>query len=306
MADDTPLLERALARRSGIDTIRTTAYRLINGDGDEMPGVVVDRYGAVLLVQSQTAPHPRFIQTLVASLPGVSIYHKTTTRHVRSLDKEAASPALLHGTAIPGPFPVLENGMTFLVRMDAGYSTGLFLDQRNNRQDVRKMPLAGKTVLNTFAYTCAFSVCAALSGAAVTSLDLSKKYLDWGRDNFRANHLDDAAHDFIYGDVFDWLPRLVKKGRRWDVIILDPPTFSTGRSGGVFQVERDYPHLMTLARASLAPGGQILACINAHDVGVDAFRRLTGISRILPLPPDFPIKPGNEPHLKSGWFRCGP
>lgn len=301
MTDFNTLLESALAQRSGIDTTRTTAYRLVNGDGDDLPGIAVERYGEVLLIQSGTAAHPQLVQALVSMFPKTSIYHKNTTRHVRCLDKEAASPTLLHGAAVPGLFPILENGMTFLVRMDAGYSAGLFLDQRDNRKTIRDMSLAGKTVLNTFAYTCAFSVCSALAGATVTSLDLSKKYLDWGRENFRANHLDDTTHDFIYGDIFDWLPRLIKKGRCWDNIILDPPTFSTSKTGRVFKVEKNYPQLIALARSCLAPGGKILACINAHDISIDAFHQLTGIPNILPLPPDFPVEPGSEPHLKAGW-----
>lgn len=302
MTDITTLVESALSRRRSIDTAHTTAYRLVNGAGDELPNIIVDRYGDVLLIQSPTAAHPQLVQTLAAAFPGASIYHKITTRHVRCLDKTTASPTLLQGTAISGQFPILENGMTFRVSMEAGYSMGLFLDQRNNRHDLRGLPLAGKTVLNTFAYTCAFSVCAALAGATVTSLDLSKKYLDWGRENFRANQLDDAAHDFIYGDVFDWLPRLVKKGRRWDIIILDPPTFSTSKTGRVFKVEKDYPQLMALTHTGLTPGGSILACINAHDVSVDDFHHLTGIPKILEFPPDFPLKSGSAPHLKSGWF----
>lgn len=303
MTDYSTLLDHAIARRSDIDTTRTTAYRLVNGAGDAMPNIIVDRYGDVLLIQSQIAAPAQLIQALLLHFPNATIYHKITTRHVRCLDKTTASPTLLHGAAVPGPFPILENEVTFQVSMASGYSTGLFLDQRNNRHEIRNMPLTGKTVLNTFAYTCAFSVCAALAGAAVTSLDLSKKYLDWGRENFRANHLDDTAHDFIYGDVFDWLPRLVKKGRRWDVIILDPPTFSTSKAGRVFKVEKDYPQLMALARAALAPGGRILACINAHDISVREFHRLTGIPKIFPLPLDFPVKPGDEPHLKTGWTR---
>lgn len=302
MTDYSTLLDHAITRRSGIDTTHTTAYRLVNGAGDEMPNIIVDRYGDVLLIQSQTATHPQLIQALLLRFPNTTLYHKITTRHVRCLDKTTASPTLLHAPAVHGQFPILENGMTFLVSMAAGYSTGLFLDQRNNRHEIRNLPLSGKTVLNTFAYTCAFSVCAALAGATVTSLDLSKKYLDWGRENFRANHLDDAAHDFIYGDVFDWLPRLGKKGRRWDVIILDPPTFSTSKTGRVFKIEKNYPQLIAMARVALAPGGRIFACINTHDISFNEFQRLTRIPKILPLPPDFPTKPGSEPYLKAGWI----
>ena len=108
-------------------------------------------------------------------------------------------------------------------------------------------------VLNCFAYTCAFSVCAALGGARATSLDLSRKYLDWGRRNFELNGLDPAAHDFIYGDVFDWLKRLAKKGRSFDVILLDPPTFSRSPGRGDFRAETDYGRLVSLALPLLRP-----------------------------------------------------
>ncbi len=266
-----------------------------------MPGVVVDRLGEVLLIQSKPAPTESLIEGLLQAFPNASIYFKTTTSHVRQLDKQDASPTLVHGTPVQGRFTVLENGVTYWISLESGYSVGLFLDQRNNRRHIRDMNLTGKTILNTFAYTCAFSVCAALAGATVTSLDLSKKYLDWGRENFRANHLDDTTHDFIYGDVFDWMPRLIKKDRRWDMIILDPPTFSTGKSGRVFKATKNYPELMTLARTALRPGGQILACMNTHDVSIGEFCQLTGIPNILPLPLDFPTPPGGEPHLKAGW-----
>ena len=119
---------------------------------------------------------------------------------------------------------IRENGVNFAIRFNEGASVGLFLDQRDNRRRLLTnhvaagFPLfpngaAGVQVLNVFAYTCAFSVCAARAGATTTSLDLSRKYLDWGRRNFQLNGLDPAQHDFIYGDAFDWLRRLAKKGR---------------------------------------------------------------------------------------------
>ena len=104
--------------------------------------------------------------------------------------------------------------------------------------------------------------CAALAGARVTSLDLSKKYLDWGRRNFALNGLDSAAHDFIYGDAFDWLRRLGKKAGCFDVVVLDPPTFSQSKEQGRFQLERDYGRLVTAALPLLSPGGVLLASAN--------------------------------------------
>lgn len=302
MINYTTLLEHALARRKAIDSTSTTAYRLINAEGDGMPGVVVDRLGDVILIQSKSAPQESLVEALLNTFPSASIYFKTTTSHVRQLDKQDASPILIQGTPVQGRFAVIENNVMYSISMEAGYSVGLFLDQRDNRRSIHEMALGGRTVLNTFAYTCAFSVCAALAGATVTSIDLSKKYLDWGRDNFRANHLDDTVHDFIYGDVFDWLPRFTKKDRRWDFILLDPPTFSATKAGRTFKATKDYPKLIELAKAALTPNGAILACMNTHDVSPTDFCELTGVQEILPMPCDFPVAPKDTPHLKSGWI----
>lgn len=295
-------LETALLRRRSIGTPITTAYRLLNGAGDGTPGLVIDRWGNALLIESAQPPPDTLCAELLLAFPGASLYHKTTTPQIRRLSKKEAAPVHLSGPALHGKFSVLENGLRFGVSLEEGYSTGLFLDQRDNRRRILEMDLAGKAVLNTFAYTCSFSVCAARAGATVTSLDLSKKYLAWGRENFQASGLDDASHDFIFGDVFDWMPRLAKKGRRFDLIILDPPTFSTAKSRRTFKAEKDYPQLIALAKDCLASDGRVLACINSRDTTTAAFKRVTGIRQTLPLPPDFPIHPGTNPHLKSGWL----
>ena len=115
--------------------------------------------------------------------------------------------------------------------------------------------------MNCFAYTCGFSVCAAKAGARTTSLDLSKKYLEWGKRNFALNGLDPAAHDFIYGDTFDWLRRLAKKGRAFDAVVLDPPTFSQSKEHGTFRAEKDYGKLVTAA----LPRAQAGRCVARLD-----------------------------------------
>ena len=164
-----------------------------------------------------------------------------------------------------------------------GYSVGLFLDQRDNRRRLlhghvaAEFPLytADKTtvpeVLNCFAYTCAFSVCAALGGARVTSLDLSRKYLDWGRRNFQLNGLNPDGHDFIYGDVFDWLKRLAKKSRSYAVIILDPPTFSRSPGHGDFRCDTDYGRLVSLALPLLQTDGVLLCSTNMARLDPEPF-----------------------------------
>jgi 23S rRNA (cytosine1962-C5)-methyltransferase len=205
-------------------------------------------------------------------------------------------------------FEVVENGLRFLVCPDVGYSTGLFLDQRENRRRLLTMDLRGKSVLNTFAYTCAFSVAAARAGATVTSLDLSKSYLDWGRDNFRANSLDPASHDFIYGDCFDWLRRLARKGRQFDLVLLDPPTYSTVKKGPRFSAEKDYPKLVALAEPLVKRGGTLFGASSARGLSPQQF--VAAVQRGAPRvrqwefvtqPFDFRVAAGEKPYLKTLW-----
>src|SRR5215468_6249334 len=132
--------------------------------------------------------------------------------------------------------------LKFGIDFGTGYSPGLFLDQRENRRYVRHV--TPKRLLNCFAYTCAFSVCAAYRGATTLNIDLSKKYLARGRENFALNCLPTIDHRFIADDVRAVLPRLARKGEKFDVIILDPPTFSRSPRGKTFQVEHDFERLL--------------------------------------------------------------
>ena len=168
--------------------------------------------------------------------------------------------------------------------------------------------------MNPFAYTCGFSVCAARAGACTTSVDLSKKYLEWGRRNFALNGLDAAGHDFIFGDTFDWLRRLEKKGRTFDAVALDPPTFSNSKAGGMFRAEKDYGRLVTAALPVLKPGGALFVSSNAarlrpedflrqiESAIVKAGRRITQ-RHYVPQPPDFPITREAPAYLKTLWLR---
>jgi 23S rRNA (cytosine1962-C5)-methyltransferase len=168
-------------------------------------------------------------------------------------------------------------------------------------------------VLNAFAYTCGFSVCAAASGARVTSLDLSRKYLDWGRRNFVLNQIDPGGHDFIYGDAFEWFRRLARKQSLFDIIILDPPTFSRSREHGVFRVEKDYGRLLAAALPLLQAGGFVLASCNAAaftpedfldamDRAVDKSGRRLLARHYIPQPPDFPVHRQEPAYLKTVWL----
>jgi 23S rRNA (cytosine1962-C5)-methyltransferase len=175
-------------------------------------------------------------------------------------------------------------------------------------------PLAGIAVLNAFAYTCGFSVCAATRGAHTTSLDLSGKYLEWGQRNFQLNALDPAGHEFIQGDAFDWFRRLAKRKRLFDVIVLDPPTFSRSKGQGVFRAEKDYARLVSSALPLLKPNGVLLAATNAANLAPEKFlARLTtaihSASREIlqqyygPQPPDFPANAAEPAYLNTTWLR---
>jgi len=198
--------------------------------------------------------------------------------------------------------------MRFEISFQSGYSQGLFLDQRDNRRRIREQARPGATVLNTFAYTGAFSVAAALGGATATTLDLSQRYLDWARRNFARNGLDPGEHYFCKGDTFHWLRRFAKQGRRFDAVILDPPTFSRDDRGRTFRVESDYGQLAALALACLAPGGTLLCCTNCRSLPRPALERQIrdAAPRPLhiesaPMPEDFT----GEAYLKSLWVRTG-
>ena len=171
-------------------------------------------------------------------------------------------------------------------------------------------------LLNVFAYTCAFSVCAATAGARTTSLDLSRNYLDWGRRNFALNGLNPAGHDFIYGEAFGWLRRLAKKGRSFDVIVLDPPTFSQSKEHGVFRAEKDYRRLVAAALPLLRRDGVLFASTNAAELkperflsevraAVHAAGRSAKQEHYAPQPPDFPVSREEPAYLKTVWARVG-
>jgi len=206
------------------------------------------------------------------------LYRRVFGKFLPRQNDERAAPSLLTGDATLALTTLVEeNGMKFGLDFSAGYSAGLFIDQRENRALVRRAGV--KRMLNTFAYTCSFSVAAALAGAETVSVDLSKKSLDRGRENFTLNGLDVAPggkHRFLADDVLEVLPRLARKGETFDAIILDPPTFSRGNKGRKFQVERDLEELFVAALELAAPHARILLSTNCTRL---THRALEAIAR---------------------------
>ena len=222
-------------------------------------------------------------------------------RLIPTKSERRESPALVIGDPSESLQTVAtEWYLRFGIDFGTGYSPGLFLDQRENRRYVRH--IAPKRLLNCFAYTCSFSVYAACNGAGTLNIDLSKKYLARGRENFALNNLSTLDHRFITDDVRSVLPRLARRGEKFDAIILDPPTFSRSPEGKTFQVQHDFEGLLMSALAVAERDAHVLVSTNCSALGERALevmaryclketRRAAGFHRPLRLP-DFPPRAG--------------
>lgn len=290
-------LDTAFSRRARLLSDPSAAARVVDGAGDGVAGLIIESFAGNLLVstssESTEIPVVGWLEKR-----GQPTYWKRLDQHQKE------SPLHLCGPTVQSPFLVRENGMALEISFESGYSQGVFLDQRDNRAEVRRRLKPGMTLLNTFAYTGAFSVSAALAGAETTTLDLSQPYLDWARRNFSHNALDPAQHHFCKGDTFHWLKRFARQGRRFDGIVLDPPTFSRDDKGKVFRVEKDFGELAALAASCLNQGGWLLCCTNHRGLSPSAFEKQirTAIprptkTRHASMPEDFT----EIPYLKSVW-----
>jgi 23S rRNA (cytosine1962-C5)-methyltransferase len=263
------LVAQALKRRVAIPELtdgRTNAYRIFDGLGDGADGLFIDSFAEHWLVQTKGGSFPNeLLET--GSLGWKSLWWKQLEQ------QDKANPQFMAGHR-QEEILVMENGLKFHIDFQAGYSQGIFLDQRYQRQRISTSLKAGDRLLNLFAYTCAFSVAGAAAGAQTESIDLSRPYLDWGKRNFTANDLATEGHFFCRGDSFDWMRRLANKGNQYQLVVLDPPTFSRNQEGKLWRVEKDYPALVAAALKLTAPGGQVLCCTNHHGVSLPAFRTM--------------------------------
>jgi 23S rRNA (cytosine1962-C5)-methyltransferase len=264
-----------LLRSKYINHFVTNAYRLVNSYGDGLPEVTIDVYNKNLLVQYfksyEKHSKERICNALYDILTPESITEKTR------LKGEDIQTHLVSGKEIPGDFTVTENGIKFYISFLEGGGTGLFLDQRDNRKKIQTLA-KNKEVLNCFCYTSSFSIYASLGGAIRTSnVDLSKKAIEWSKKNFLLNRLDVNNHEFIIGDVWEWVKRFQKKGRTFDVIIIDPPSFSTSKTT-VFSVEKDIPRLIGTGLNILREDGILAFSTNIAKINFSKFFQL--LSRV--------------------------
>jgi 23S rRNA (cytosine1962-C5)-methyltransferase len=331
--DDAKAFDEALVRavgqrfalgRGDTGARATTAFRLVHEAGDALPGLAVDVYGDHLVAQlyeddrgtwSDPARRDRMLDRL-AAIGFDGVYLKVRPKQANTLvdtRRDELAPRLpVRGAAAPDEIEVLEEGVPYFVRLGDGLSTGLFLDQRTNRRRVREAA-SGKRVLNLFAYTCAFSVAAAVGGAVRTvSVDAAAVALDRGKKNLeRVGATNPTAHVRVAADAFGWLAQAAKQKERFDLIVLDPPSYSSTKTAR-FVGATDYDDLAALAMALLAPRGVLLACSNHRQVNAARFRRflhdaartagrVITQAKDVPTPRDFPPPLGGESHLKSVW-----
>ena len=274
----TRILTQAQASRSWLEFGDTDVARLVNAEGDRLPGLTVDRYGDYLMVQYYTSAWEMHLEALAEALQEVyapvGIYCKYRPQETRKLasGKQVKAPQawLLAGDPAPQSLTARENGLNYHIDMVKDLHTGLFHDQRQNRIEFRRQA-AGCRVLNLFAYTGAFSVAAAAGGATqVTSVDASGRYLDWARENFRLNGIDPEDHEFITGDCFVELDRLAKAGRSFDLVFVDPPSFSTTRKSR-FTTSGGTADLVQKVLRLIPAGGLLVTSSNLQKMPLESY-----------------------------------
>lgn len=253
-------------------------FRIVNEQGDGLPGITLDRYGDFAVLATSTpeaeARAERIAEFLMTRGARGVYLKRRERRDLRRAEAPELAPNLpLCGEPAAAPLTVQENALKILTELGDGLSTGLFIDQRDNRARVRELA-KGRRVLNLFSYTCSFSVAAALGGASkVTSVDLSGRALARGRANFEANGLAAELHETVQGDAVRYARGAVKHGRRFELIVLDPPSFGTvGKA--TFRFERDIGDVMTDCLRLLEGGGVLLCVTNHKKTNPARFRRL--------------------------------
>ncbi len=287
-------IETAQHLRETVVESDTDVYRLVNGAGDGLPGVVVDRYGKVALLRLYSKAWESHLDLLLEALSRLGWCSSVLRRMgVKKVDS-GEGVLRLHGPAVPGALVVKENGLSFLVRPATGQKTGFYIDQRENRLWVGRVG-AGLGVLNLFGYSGAFSVYAAAGGARRTvTVDQAAPALEDARENFKLNGMDPSEHDFVEADVFRWTT-----GERFQLVICDPPSLSrSAHSDGA--ARRAYRELNAHVAPMVATGGLLFTAsctarlsedrwFQAMRQGLSRVDRGWSIVRRSHEPPDHPV-----------------
>lgn len=300
----------ALALRQALGLVRgESCYRLLNAEGDGLPGFSVDRFGDFAVVCAPSRPLLPFARLLAQAALDQAEGLRGVVIKVRGKDpQDRSSKDQVIGAAPPEKYVATELGAPYELHLKGALNVGLFPDMREQRRNIARF-VAGRRVLNTFAYTGALSVAAARAGAgSVTSVDLSSGVLAWARENFRLSGWAGAGDGngdverfrFEVSDVRRFMQRELERGNRYDTIIMDPPTVSAARASQ-WSMKRDYPHLIALAAKLLPPTGGILwisantrrgpSVLKHVEEGVRLSGRQAALLETAGLPPDFPTPP---------------
>lgn len=291
-------VERALAWRKRLGLPGPdAAYRLVHGAGDGLPGFACDALGKFAVLYCYASALLPLGRQLAEAIRGFAGLDGVVVK-VRARGSADKVPQEVVGTTPPEEVVVSESGVPFTVHPLGGLNVGLFTDMREHRRGLGRF-VAGRSVLNLFSYTGALSVASARAGAAsVTSVDTSAGVQAWAQGNFRLSGLDpaDKRWRFEAGDAVRFLARAERDRERYQVVLIDPPTFSTAR-GAPWTLDRDYPDLIAQACAVIPEGGQLWLAANTHELGSLArlaqkgFRKAGRTAAVVEqggLPPDYP------------------
>ena len=270
-------IRHSIARRKGYEKeLSTNALRLINAEADFLPGLTVDKYDNIIVCQIHSSGAEYFRTTIIATLselyPDASIYEKSDDE-VRAREGLPPSSGLLKGQDIPDEIEISENGFRILVDIKNGHKTGFYLDQRAARKALMKYA-EGKTVLNCFSYSGAFSMAALKAGAQkLINVDSSLPALETAEKNRVLNGFAQESMENIADDVFKYLRKCRDAARKYDIIILDPPKFADMRSR-VEDAARGYKDINLLAMKLLNPGGILLSFSCSGAISPEFFQKL--------------------------------
>jgi 23S rRNA (cytosine1962-C5)-methyltransferase len=270
-------LQRSISMRGQLPAARhSNAMRLVHGESDGLPGLVVDRYADVLVAQFLSAGAERWREGILDALKEISgceaIFERSDAE-VRKLEGLPQRVGFARGNRAASRCPIIEYGLNFRVDVEQGQKTGFFLDQRENRQRLRALA-SGREVLDGFSYTGGFAIAALAGGAArVTALESSAAALEVAKENLAANPLDASKLEFVQADVFAHLRTLRDRGARFDMVILDPPKFAP-TAAQARNAARAYKDINLLAFKLLAPGGLLATFSCSGGVPADLFQSI--------------------------------
>ena len=266
-------IEEAYNNRLPLLETETNSYRLIFGENDGFPSLIADVYASVLVVKLYSEIWLPYLESIIKSLQQVSKAETVVIRLSRQLQNSSnhdfKDGEVIYGSLDNEVVHFVEHGINFLANVIKGHKTGYFLDHRENRKRVGELS-TGQTVLDVFSYAGGFSVHALANGAdEVTSLDISKQALDIARENGKLNSYS-GIHKTICGDAFEEMRRLIKKGKRFDVVVIDPPSFAKQQSE-IDLAKKKYAQLAEIGAKLTAKNGLLVLASCSSRVSAQAF-----------------------------------